>query len=55
MSGIQKNSKNQLHPGTKIEARKPLDVPVHTTSTTNTTATESFSLNFTKIEYQYSK
>ncbi len=52
MSGIRKNSKNQLHQGTKIEARKPLDVPVHTT-TTNTTSTESFSLNFTKIEYQY--
>jgi hypothetical protein len=54
MSGIRKNQKSQLHQGTKIEARKPLDVPVHT-ATTTTTSTESLSLNFSKIEYQYSK
>lgn len=52
MSGIRKNSKGQLHQGTKIEARKPLDVPVHTT-TTSSSPSESISLNFTKIEYQY--
>jgi hypothetical protein len=49
-----KNSKNRLQRGKKIEARKPLDVPVHPpTTTTNTSAGENLSLNFSKIEYKY--
>jgi len=56
MSGIRKNSKSQLHPGTKIEARKPLDVPVHTTTTSSSTLpTESLSLNYTKVEWNYTR
>ena len=54
MSGIRKNSKSQLHPGTKIEARKPLDVPVHTTTTSSSTLpTETVSLNYSAIKWSY--
>jgi hypothetical protein len=52
MGGTRKNSKKRLQRGKKLEARKPLDVPVH--PPTNTTGpSENVTLNFNKLEIKY--
>jgi hypothetical protein len=46
----KRNHSKKLSRGKRLEATKPLDVPVHTT-TTSSQPSENLSLNFTKIKY----
>jgi len=50
--GKRSHSK-KLRRGKKLEATKPLDVPVHTTTTTNSGPTESVAFNYGSIKWKY--
>jgi hypothetical protein len=48
-------SRKKLHKGKKLEARKPLDVPVTHAATSSSGPTESISFSYGATNWQYSK